>query len=372
MTSPLRSISRRRFLAGASSFGAFCAFGDLVSLAASEPKPGQSTIIDNFFGDFTAEWVRRNPNLATARRYFTGDGQDRLERQLTPETVAWRKDRIRLARQGVAGLRKFDHARMTEAQRVSADLMEWQLDVVIGEEPYLDYTFPLEQFNGANVRLPNQLTVVHPLLNEKDAENYVAALTQVSARMQEAAAESRRLAAKGIIPPRFILQSTIKQMQSFIGTPPGQNPFVTTFTQRMAAVTAIPEATREQLRAEAEKIVGAQVYPAWMQAAALLESQSARATDDAGLWHFKAGSRGLCLQSPPLNDHHRHGRPNPRNRTAACELARNTNGRSLAPSGPYRGFGEGPHRQAPLRSALSQSGLGRKPQTDHGRHQWNP
>jgi uncharacterized protein (DUF885 family) len=289
MTSPLRSISRRRFLAGASSFGAFCAFGDLVSLAASEPKPGQSTIIDNFFGDFTAEWVRRNPNLATARRYFTGDEQDRLERQLTPETVAWRKDRIRLARQGVAGLRKFDHARMTEAQRVSADLMEWQLDVVIGEEPYLDYTFPLEQFNGANVRLPNQLTVVHPLLNEKDAENYVAALTQVSARMQEAAGESRRLAAKGIIPPRFILQSTIKQMQNFIGTPPGQNPFVTAFTQRMAAVTAIPEATREQLRAEAEKIVGAQVYPAWMQAAALLESQSARATDDAGLWHFKAG-----------------------------------------------------------------------------------
>ena len=74
------------------------------------------------------------------------------------------------SRRGLAELGRFDRARLNEAQRVSADLMQWQLDTVVREEPYLDYSFPLEQFNGANVGLPYILTVVHPLLTEKDAE----------------------------------------------------------------------------------------------------------------------------------------------------------------------------------------------------------
>jgi hypothetical protein len=36
-----------------------------------------------------------------------------------------------------------------------------------------------------------------------------------------------------IIPPRFILQATIKQMQSFAGVAPAQNPFVAVFAQKM-------------------------------------------------------------------------------------------------------------------------------------------
>jgi uncharacterized protein (DUF885 family) len=245
--------------------------------------------VEDFFRDFTDEWIRLDPNLATSIRYFEGEEQDRLERQLTPETLAWKRDRIRLARKGLSQLRTFDRARMTEMQRVSAEVMQRQLETVTDEEPYLDFTFPLKQYFGANDRLPYYLTVVHPVLNEKDARNYLAALAQVNTRMEEASAESRRLATKGIIPPRFILQATIKQMQVFVATPASQNPFVTVFTQKMAGVNTIPEATRKQLSGEAENIVAAQVYPAWMKAIALLESQLVRATDDAGLWRFKVG-----------------------------------------------------------------------------------
>src|SRR5690606_12420937 len=99
------------------------------------------------------EWVRGNPDLATAIRYFSGEEQDRLERQLTPQTQDYSKDRIRLARKGLEELRKFDLAQLSETQRLSAELMQWQLEVISRSEPYLDYSFPLEQFGGANVQL---------------------------------------------------------------------------------------------------------------------------------------------------------------------------------------------------------------------------
>jgi len=79
-----------------------------------EPSPKS---LDDFFRDFTAEWVRGNPNLATSTRYFTGEAQDRLERQLTPQTDAYRRARIRLAKQGLAELRAFDRKKLAETQR---------------------------------------------------------------------------------------------------------------------------------------------------------------------------------------------------------------------------------------------------------------
>src|ERR1700722_12726099 len=185
--------------------------------------------IDDFFSEFTAEWIRINPGLATSLRYFTGEEQDRLERQLTPLTIASARQRVQVARKGLVELAKFDRSGMTETQRVSADVMKWQLEMVVAEEPYYDYSFALEQMNGWNVSAVERFTVARPLSKPRDAENYVSALAQVSARMEEVIAESRRLAAKIVIPPRYIIEATIKQIQNFVDPSPGQNPFVTAF-----------------------------------------------------------------------------------------------------------------------------------------------
>jgi uncharacterized protein (DUF885 family) len=263
------------------------------TIAAAQGVQSGRTL-DGFFNDFTAEWVRSNPDQATATRYFTGAEQDRLERQLTPATDAFLRARIELASKGLVELGKFDRAGFTEQQRVSAELAQWQLQTVVDQEPYVDFVFPLEQMNGVNVRVVEALTVRHPLLTDKDAANYVAALGHVSTRMEEAIAEARRRADKGILPPRFILQATVRQMRGFTEPAPNQNPFVTVFAQKIGGIQSIPEARRQMLRAQAEEVVAAQIYPAWKKSVELLESQMARATDEAGLWRFKSGSKAYA------------------------------------------------------------------------------
>jgi len=270
-----------------------------ASFGQNATRSSSSKSIDDFFREFTDEWVRINPGLATSLRYFTGEEQDRLERQLTPLTIASARQRLQVARKGLADLRKFDRAGMTETQRVSAEVMKWQLGMIVAEEPYWDYSFPLEQMNGWNVSAVERFTVGRPLAKPRDAENYIAALGQVSVRMEEAIAESRRLAAKNVIPPRFILEATIKQIQNFVDPSPGQNPFVTAFADKMASLSqgtgAIPAAQREQLRAEAEKVVVTQIYPTWKKAAATLQSQLPRSTNDAGLWRLKGGPEAYAF-----------------------------------------------------------------------------
>src|SRR6185312_629381 len=90
--------------------------------------------------------------------------------------------------------------------------------------------------------------------------------------------------------PKFILQATAKQMRIFSDPSPGQNPFVTAFVDKMAGIKSLTDGKRESLRAAAEKTVGEQIYPAWKQAIAVLESQIPKSTDDAGLWRLKGGA----------------------------------------------------------------------------------
>ena len=262
----------------------------LTMLTLVTPQRG----IDDFFNDFTARWMRGNPNQVISTRYFSGEEQDRFEQQFTPETLEFRKGRIQLAREGLAELQKFDRNRMTSTQKVSAELMKWQLDMVVQGEPYLDYSFPLEQFGGANVNLPNALIVNHPMRTEKDAENYIARLRLVGTRMDEATAEARRLSEKGMIPPRFIIQATITQMQQFLGTVPRDNPLVATFAEKMAAIPSITPSKRDQLRAEADNIVASEVYPAWLRAIVALQTALPRSNDDAGLWRLKGGDEAYA------------------------------------------------------------------------------
>ncbi|HKU16830.1 MAG TPA: DUF885 domain-containing protein [Steroidobacteraceae bacterium] len=263
-----------------------------VTFAAA--AQAQQRTIDKFFDEFTDEWVRRDPDLATATRYFSGPEQDRLEQQLTPNTRAWEQERVALARRGLSELGRFDAARLDESQRISAQLMQWLLDSVVRGDKFSDYRFPLEQFGGANVNLVETLTLRHPVASAKDASNYVKRLAQMGTRMDESITESQRIAATGKIPPAFIIKSTLASMHTFRDVPAEQNPLVAVLAQKMGAIDGFAAEDRSKLQAEATRLVGTQVYPAWDRAIKLLESLQPQAKDAAGLWRYPGGGEAYA------------------------------------------------------------------------------
>jgi uncharacterized protein (DUF885 family) len=256
----------------------------------------QQPSIDTFFQQFNDAAVRRNPNLAVSMNYFQGEEQDRLSRELTPVSREYDLQSIRIAQDGLRQLAAFDRAALTPAQRQSADVLRWQLQSTMDGAAALDYSFPLQQMSGVNVNLPNALTVTHPLNTPRDAENYLARLKQVDLRMQEATAESERQALLGIVPPRFILEATIAQMQRFIAAAPAQNPLVTEPAGKLEKVAAVDAARRAQFVAEATTVVEQEVYPAWRTAITALAKQLPKAGNDAGLWRFPDGQAMYAQQ----------------------------------------------------------------------------
>lgn len=252
--------------------------------------------IDDFFSEFTAQWVRANPNLAISTGFFAGDEQNQLEQQVTPLTLAQEQRIIALAHEGLAQLDRYDLEQESDTVRISADVMRWSLQRVIDNEAFVDFDFPLQQMNGANVGLVNQLTVVHPLRSANDAENYLTRLQLLDDRMREATAEADRRSETGIRPPTFILQTTIDQMDRFISDSPRDNPLATTLFSKTEAVDGLSEDQRIQLLERAATIVADEIYPAWRDAIAELQTQLPLSTNDAGLWAIEGGDDYYAAQ----------------------------------------------------------------------------
>lgn len=291
---------RTAFLAGAIAVALLGACSPAPSASGDVPpsRTGTETpaadSVSAFFEAFTDEWMLRQPSAATGSRYFDDERQDLMDRQLTPMTDAFRRETVALARRGLEQLARFDLEAMDNTERVSAELMAWQLQMIVDGERFSHLQFPLNQFSGANVGLPNLMTVVHPVTSARDADNYLARLRLFEQRMGEARERAADLGARGILPPRFILQATIEQMRGFIAPDPADNPLVTTFRERLADAATIGETRAPALVDEATAIVADSVYPAWREAIALLESQLPDATDDAGLWRFEDGAQAYA------------------------------------------------------------------------------
>ncbi len=258
---------------------------------------------DAFTERVAADWVRGNPQGATASQYFFGAEQDAIDRKLDARFVTsglpidpvLRDARVAEARKILAQLATFDRAKLTPVQRLSAGWMESSLHQFVSAAPLVDHQFVFEQFYGLHVTLVNFLTQTHPLRNPRDVENYLARLRLVASQLDLGVAETKKQEAKGIILPRFLLASAIGQLDRLLEPAPEKNVLVTSLEERTAKLKNVSADERAGALAEATKIVGRDIVPAFTRVRTLLSAELQEAKNDAGLWRLPHGAEAYAV-----------------------------------------------------------------------------
>jgi uncharacterized protein (DUF885 family) len=267
-----------------------------LAVAAATPLlAAEAPNIDRFFNAFFEKWVMANPEQASSLRLFSGDVQDRLDGQLSDIGDAAAHARIASAKEGLTELKKFDRSKLTPEQKISAEMMEYQLSDIVAEEPFLAYNFPLNQFGGVQVRLPTLMTDVHPMRNMRDAENYLARLSAAAPKIDQAMAIMQDRAKQGIYLPGFISVETVGQMKRFTAPQPADNILVTSFAERLKKIGTIDAAKKTAMLESAEKLVRDSVYPAYRGAMDGLATVNSKSSNDAGLWRLPKGAEAYAF-----------------------------------------------------------------------------
>ena len=247
---------------------------------------------------FAADWVRQSAELATSTQYFSGDQQAALDRQLTPLTPARRAGRVALAKKALAQLAGYVPATLTNDERVGAAVLRWSLQSTVATAPYDDYSFVFNQQSGAHLRYVGLLSENQPLRRPADLAAFLSRLAQVDQRLDEAIARAREAAARGLLPPRFILERARTQVQDFLAQTLDanntDNDIVAGLARRSARVDGLAADERQRAIDDATALVQTRVRPAYQRVLALLDELHPRTTADAGLWRLPDGDKAYA------------------------------------------------------------------------------
>ena len=259
----------------------------LRDAAAAAPAAGS---FDAWSDAFAADWVRLSAEGATFSQFFSGAEQAAFERELTPNTPAQRDKRNALARRGLAELARLDAAAFTPTQRVGAATLRWSLERTLAAVPFEDTFYGFSQQWGVQVRYVNLLTQTQNLRKPSDVDAYLSRLSQVGTRILEALERERESAAKGFLPPRFILERTRDQVKAFLAPAVVQNEFVTALMRKTESMAGLSAEDRQKAIDQSVKLVSEQVRPAYLQVLKWMDEVHPRTTADAGLWRFPNGA----------------------------------------------------------------------------------
>lgn len=242
--------------------------------------------------------VANNPETATSLGLDRGDRAALSGRLNDKSATAYAATRADLARYR-SQLTSVDRSALTGHDAVYYDTLLYAIDSglqgakfaygradVTGGIPYA-----VTQQNGAYQNVPEFLVSQHRLETGADVDGYLSRLNAFGTQLDQETARLTDDAARGVIPPNFLLSTTLTQMTGLRATPAAQQRVVTSLARRVAAghLGADPSA-------RATAIVEARVYPALDRQLAALRAMQPRATADAGVWKLPDGDHYYAWQ----------------------------------------------------------------------------
>ena len=247
----------------------------------------------------------QSPEMMTQLGLADSLGIDYFNSRLTDRSEAHVRHLLAQGHEDLDTLRRYDRAKLTASERLSADILGWFLETAVnGGDRFFYHPYAIEQMDGIQVALPNFMVNVHPLRTRRNCEDYVARLAAFGRAFDDTIAFGRAQTGRGIVPPRFVIAKALDQLRDFTAREPKQCALYTVFAEKTAGVKDLETADREALLAQALTQVEQTVYPAFRRLTAHMETIEARATDDAGVWKLPNGEAyyAFCLREHTTTD----------------------------------------------------------------------
>ncbi|MBM3851522.1 MAG: DUF885 domain-containing protein [Verrucomicrobia bacterium] len=242
-----------------------------------------------FYEKVFVAFALENPELLTSIGIAEKFGYRRHNARLADASIEKTLRDLARARQNLAELRAYDFARQTPSQQLSTRTLAWFLENSLAGEKFAFHNYPVNQLFGIQSSLPDFMANLHRVPDAKGAEHYLARLGEWGRKFDQVIAGLEYREARGIIPPRFVVQRVLVEMRAFVGRPARENLLFTGFAAKIDALPILPEAEKTAFKTRVEAAITGQVYPAYQRLMATMAALEAKATDDDGVWKLPAG-----------------------------------------------------------------------------------
>ncbi|MEH6420546.1 DUF885 domain-containing protein [Pseudomonas sp. CGJS7] len=204
---------------------------------------------------FDAEWergLREGPEEAS----FSGD--KRYNDRWTDQSLSAIQAREEGDRQALQQLRKIDRAALSAEDQLNYDVFAWNLEKSVERVKFREYLTPVGQQGG--VQTADGLSEGLQFTQAKDYRDWLARMRALPTLIEQTEALMREGVKAGITPPRVLMQRVPAQIAKQVVADPTLSPFYKPFLRFPDSLLA---SERAMLQAEAKKVIGETVVPAY-------------------------------------------------------------------------------------------------------------
>ena len=218
--------------------------------------------------------------------------------KLNDESPAHQQKEFERLKTDLAQLKEYPLEKQTASQQLSTHILEWFLQNQADGEKWQWHNYPVNQLFGVQSEFPSFMANTHRLLNRKDCDYYVMRLNALPVKFDQLLEGLRLREQKQIIPPRFVVNEVLAEMNNFIAKPPAENILATSFKSRTAALK-LSDQDRSTFQAQVESTINGRVYPAYRKLIDYFNTLLPKTTTDDGVWKLPDGDAfyAWCLRS---------------------------------------------------------------------------
>ena len=260
----------------------------LVALAAHEWFAKKPFFFRAFLDRSVVKMAFESPETLTSLGFLESVGITGHNAELdddSPEAMDKTFAQVRDLRET---LLSYPDADLDENQRISKDIALYLADFALVSEPYRYHNYPLNQLFGVQNGYPSFMQAQHQVHSVGDAENYLSRLQKVKLKFTQTLEGLKIREAKGIIPPKFVIERVLTEMNDFVATPIQDNILYSSFKTKLAD-TDISADEQARLLAAAEADIKGYVHPAYQLFIDYFTQLQAKAGTDDGYWALPNG-----------------------------------------------------------------------------------
>jgi uncharacterized protein (DUF885 family) len=277
--------NRRQLLLSAGAIAALS--GHAVKAAAQGAGPSES--LDRFLEKIFQQALDDSPQLVTSLGLDKGDRAQAKFRLDDASLADKAKDKALNTRQ-LAELKAIDRSQLSGMAGVNYDSVLFNLETAEAANQRFAYgylgagqPYMLSQLNGSYQSTPDWLDNQHRIETKEDADAYLSRLADFGKVMDEETERARRDIAAGVIPPDFVIDRALPQMQGLL-TDPATSSLVTSVERR-----AKEKGIAGDYAGQAAKIYADKVAPPLQRQIALFKEARPKAIHEAGVWRLPDG-----------------------------------------------------------------------------------
>ena len=179
--------------------------------------------------------------------------------------------------------------KQTASQKLSTHILEWFLTREMEGEKYQWHNYPVNQLFGVQNEFPSFMANIHRLLAPRDCEYYRQRLIAVGTKFDQLLESLKVREQKGILPPRFVVEKVLTEMNNFVAQPASENILATSFKTRAAKIQGLSDEQRTAFQKKIETAVTDSVYPAYHKLIDYFNGVLPKTTTDDGVWKLPDG-----------------------------------------------------------------------------------